>query len=49
MCPACIGTAASIAASVAAVGGACTVPTRWWSRLAARVRSLFSHRSGDPS
>jgi hypothetical protein len=47
MCPACLGTAASVAASIAAVGGAVSVPTRWWMRLRLRVRNLFSVRSGE--
>jgi hypothetical protein len=47
MCPACIGTAASVAASVAAVGGALSVPSRWWTRLLTRLRTLFSSHSGE--
>jgi hypothetical protein len=47
MCPACFGTAASVAASFVAVGGAVSVPAHWWSRLRSRVRGLFSNKSGE--
>lgn len=47
MCPACFSTAAAAAASAVAVGGAVTVPFRWWARLVSKVRSLFSQNSGE--
>lgn len=47
MCPACISTAASVAASVVAVTGAVSVPIRWWSHLRSRIRGLFPINSGE--